>query len=75
MLEQQEDQVGAEHREVAVGEVDDPHHAEHQREPAREQRVEAAEQDALDDVVDPGHASTPCGAPQPEVGVGDLLAA
>ena len=32
-------------------EVDDPHHPEHQRQPAGEQRVEAAEQDALDDAL------------------------
>ncbi len=42
-------------REVAVGQVDHLHHAEQEREPAREQRVEAAGQDALDDGVDPGH--------------------
>ena len=28
-----------------MGEVDQPHHAEHEREPGREQGVEAAEQD------------------------------
>jgi hypothetical protein len=59
VLEQQEDEIRAEHREIAVREVDDPHQAEHQREPAGEQPVEAAEQDALDDVVDPDHTSTP----------------
>jgi hypothetical protein len=42
-------------REVAVREVDHLHHAEQQREPAREQRVQAAGQDALDDGVNPGH--------------------
>ena len=42
-------------------------------EPAGEQRVEAAEQDALDDGVDPGHAAAPRRA-QAEVRLGDLLA-
>ena len=31
---------------VAVGEVDDPHHAEAQREPGGEERVEPADEDA-----------------------------
>ena len=44
-----------EDRQVAVSQVDQPHHAEHQREPAGEQRVEPAGQDALDDGVDPCH--------------------
>ena len=63
-------------RDVAVGQVDDPHHAEHQRQPAREQRVQPAEEDALDDRVDPGHRRRPPGRgvpPQAEVGLGDLL--
>src|SRR5947209_15940960 len=47
--------VGADHREVAVREVDDLHDPEHEREPAGEQRVQSAGQDALDDGVDPGH--------------------
>ena len=38
-----------------MGEVDEPHHAERQRQPGREQRVEAAEQHALHDGVDPVH--------------------
>src|SRR6478735_2180719 len=43
-------------RQVAVGQVDDLHHAEHQRQPAGEQRVETADQDPLDDRVNPAHA-------------------
>jgi hypothetical protein len=43
-------------RQVAVGQVDQPHHPEHQRQPGGEQRVQAAEQQPLDDDVDPGHA-------------------
>ena len=61
VLEQEEDEVGTEHGEVAVREVDDPHDAEHQRQPAGEQPVEAAEQDALDDVVDPRSRVHPLG--------------
>ena len=41
--------------EVAVREVDHLHDAEHQRQAAREQRVQAAGQHALDDGVNPGH--------------------
>ena len=37
------DQVGAAHGQVAVGQVDQPHHAEHERQPDRGQRVRAAE--------------------------------
>ena len=58
--------VPGDHRDVTVGEVDDPHQAEHQREPAGEHAVEAAEHDPLDDVVDPGHASTSCGRRSPK---------
>ena len=66
VLEQQVDQIRAEHGEVAVGEVDDSHQPEHQRQPAREQPVEPAEHDALNDGVDPGHASTPWGRLRPK---------
>ena len=45
-------QERAQHREIAVREVDDAHDAEHQRQPAREQRVIAAEQDALRQEID-----------------------
>ena len=38
---------GGEHDEVAVRDVGQPHHAEHQRQAQREQRVQAAEQHAL----------------------------
>ena len=54
---QHEPEVGATHGQVAVGQVDDPHHAERQREPAGDERVLAAEQQALDDRVDPGHVA------------------
>ncbi len=51
-------QVGTAHREVTVGQVDQPHHAEHQRQADRGQRVRATQEDALHDVVEPGHART-----------------
>ena len=54
-----EREVGGQHREVAVGEVDNPHDAEEQRQPAGKERVEAAEEDPLDDCVDPVHAALP----------------
>ena len=37
-------------------EIDQPHDAEDQRQPGREQRIEPAEQDALDDRVEPASA-------------------
>ena len=52
-------QVGGEHGEIAVGEIDEPHHAERQRQPGGEQRVETAEQNPLHDRVDPLHQPTP----------------
>ncbi len=40
--------------------VDQPHHAEHEREPGREQGVEAAEQYSLDQCIEPaGHVMQP----------------
>ena len=40
--------VGAEHEQLAVGEVDHPHHAEDQHEPDRDQRHEARRVDGVD---------------------------
>ncbi len=59
---------GGQDAEVAVGEVDQAHDAEDQRQPGGEERVETAQQDALHDRVEPGHGSGP------EVGRGDPLA-
>ena len=39
-----------------MGEVDQPHHAEDQRQPGGEQRVEAAEQNALDQCIEPSRS-------------------
>ena len=55
-----QDREGGEHDEIAMGEVDQPHDAEDQRQPGREQGVEAAEQNALDQCIEPaGHAHDP----------------
>ena len=48
-------EVGGQHREVAVREVDDAHDAEEQRQAAGEERVEAADEDPLDNGVHPVH--------------------
>ena len=40
---------------VAMGEVDDAHDTEHEREPTGDQRVVATEKRALDDLVKPDH--------------------
>ena len=44
-----EDQEGGEDDQVAMREIDQPHDAEDQRQAGRVERVEPAEQDALDD--------------------------
>ena len=46
------DRVGADHDQLAVGEVDQAHDPEDQRDPEREERVEAAERDRVDGVLD-----------------------
>src|SRR5215469_572783 len=51
--------VRGDHGEIAVRQVDDLHDTEHQRQAAREQRVQATEHDALKYCIDPGHARTP----------------
>jgi hypothetical protein len=57
------ERVSGEHRQAAVGKVDDAHDAEHERQSARDQRVIAAEQHALKDLVDEDHdgAASPRG--------------
>ena len=61
--------VGGEHDQVAVRDVDQPHHAEDQRQPGGEHGVEPAEQHALHDDVDPFHRQ------RSEIGGGDRLCA
>ena len=51
-----EDHERGEHDQVAMGEIDQPHDAEDQRQPGGEQRVEAAEQHALDQCVEPAES-------------------
>ena len=43
------------HDQVTMGNVDEPHDTENQREASREQCIEPADENALDDDVDPGH--------------------
>ena len=50
---QRQDHERRQHDQVAMGEIDQPHDAEDQRQAGGEQRIEAAEQDALDDRVEP----------------------
>ena len=50
-----DDEERGEDAEIAVSEVHEAHDPEHEREPGREERVEAPQEDALDDGVDPRH--------------------
>ena len=47
--------IGGEHDQIAMGDVDEPHHAEDQGKSGGEHGVEPADQHALDDDVDPFH--------------------
>jgi hypothetical protein len=47
--------IGGEHDEIAMGDVDKPHHAEDQRQPGGKHRVKPANQHALHNDVDPFH--------------------
>ncbi len=51
--------VGGKHDQVAMGDVDQAHDAEDQRKPGGKQRVKPADQNSLNDGVDPVHASGP----------------
>ena len=44
---------GGEYDEVAMGQIDQPHHPEHEREPGGKQGIEAAQQHALDQCIEP----------------------
>ncbi len=48
-----QDDEGREHDEIAMGKIDEPHDPEDEGQSRREQRVEAAQEHALDDRVDP----------------------
>ena len=70
--------IGGEHDEIAVRDIDEPHDAEDQRQPGGEHGVEPADQHALEDDVDPLHHAPPpggrVGVTHPEIRRGDLLA-
>ena len=51
--------VSRQHDQIAMGDIDEPHHAEDQRQSGGEHGVEPADQDALKDDVDPFHHGTP----------------
>ena len=53
-----QNEEGGEHDEIAVSQIDQAHDAEDQREPGGEERVEPAEQNALDQRVDEAHHPT-----------------
>jgi hypothetical protein len=55
---QQKQSVAAEDDEIPVGDVDKAHHSGRQRQADGEQRVEAAEHDALKQLVDPNGGHT-----------------
>ncbi len=57
--DEEQDQVGRRDDQVAMRKVHQPHDAEDKAQPGREERVETAEQDALEDGVDPDHAASP----------------
>ena len=69
-----EGRVHRQHDEVAMGEVDDVHHAPDQRQPGGEQGVDGADQQAADDDLeeDGGHGARRCVAcgrgPRPVLG-------
>ncbi|MCY1365483.1 hypothetical protein D9M69_523290 [compost metagenome] len=57
---QEDREVRREHHELAVREVDHAHHAEDQRQAQAEERVQAAEQHAVDEGFEPGHGGVQC---------------
>ena len=52
---QHQDQEGGEHDQIAMREIDQPHDAEDEAQARRKQRVEAAEQHALENGIKPVH--------------------
>ena len=49
VLDQMEEGEGAEHGEFAVREIDDPHDAEQQRKAERDQDIDRAQPDTIDE--------------------------
>ena len=57
---QREDRERRQHDQIAMGEIDQPHDAEDQRQAGGEQRIQAAKQNALNDRAEPiEHAQCP----------------
>ena len=54
-IDSHQDGKRAKHHEIAMGEIDQPHDAEDDRQTDGEQRVKSAEKNALYDCVDPDH--------------------
>src|SRR5262249_4535301 len=54
-LHHDERDIGGEHDEIAMRNVDEPHDAEDERQAGGEHRIEPADQHALEDDVDPLH--------------------
>ncbi len=54
-----EDQIGRQDDEIAMGKVHQPHDPEDEAETRGEKRIEPAQKDALHDGVDPDHAAAP----------------
>ena len=52
-------QIGGEDDEVAMSEIDEPHDAEDEAQPRSKQRIEAAQQDSLNEGVQPDHRRVP----------------
>ena len=55
-LDNQQGEIRGRDNQIAMRDVDQPHDPENQRQAGGKQRVEAANQDALNDGVDPMHA-------------------
>ena len=58
-IDEHEYQIGREHDQVAMREIDEPHDAEDERQPGGEERIEPTEQDALENGIRPIHESAP----------------
>ena len=57
---QRENRESRQYDQIAMGEIDQPHDAEDQRQAGGEQRIQASEQNALDDRAEPfEHAQCP----------------
>src|ERR1700730_2989774 len=54
--------IGCEHDQIAVRKIDEPHNAENQRKPEREQPVDSTEQNSLRRNVEPVHDQAPNGS-------------